>query len=52
MLLTGSLAQASAPVPCFAIDSDREYTFNRKSGRVTSLGVQLADFRYESRKVK
>ena len=36
----------------FAIDSDREYTFNKQSGRVTSLTVQLWDFRYESRKVK
>jgi predicted alpha/beta superfamily hydrolase len=36
----------------FAIDWDRECTFNRKSGRVSSLTVQLVDFRYESRKVK
>ncbi len=32
----------------FAIESDREYTFNNK----TSLTIQLSDFSYESRKVK
>lgn len=36
----------------FAIESDREYTFNRKSGRTTSLTIQLPEFSYESRKVK
>lgn len=44
--------RARADGSFFAIESDREYKFNRKSGRVTSLTVQLADFRYESRKVK
>ncbi|GFE89076.1 alpha/beta hydrolase-fold protein [Steroidobacter agaridevorans] len=44
--------RARADGSFFAIESDREYTFNKKSGRVTSLTVQLVDFRYESRKVK
>jgi hypothetical protein len=36
----------------FAIEADREYTFNKKSGRTTSLTIQLSEFSYESRKVK
>jgi predicted alpha/beta superfamily hydrolase len=36
----------------FAIESDREYTFNRKGGRTVSLTIQLPEFTYESRKVR
>jgi predicted alpha/beta superfamily hydrolase len=36
----------------FAIESDREYTFNRKGGETVSLTIQLPEFTYESRKVK
>lgn len=36
----------------FAIESDREYTFNRNSGRVKSLTIELPNFTYESLKVK
>jgi predicted alpha/beta superfamily hydrolase len=36
----------------FAIDSGRQYTFNKKSGRTSSLTVQSPEFTYESRKVK
>jgi predicted alpha/beta superfamily hydrolase len=36
----------------FAIESDREYTFNRRGGQTVSLTIQLPEFTYESRKVK
>jgi tetratricopeptide (TPR) repeat protein len=36
----------------FAIESDREYTFNRKGGRTGSLTIQLPEFTYESPKVR
>jgi predicted alpha/beta superfamily hydrolase len=36
----------------FAIDSAREYTFNKKSGRITSVSVRAPEFSYESRRVK
>jgi predicted alpha/beta superfamily hydrolase len=36
----------------FAIESDREYTFNRKAGRTVSLTIQLPEFTYESRKMR
>jgi tetratricopeptide (TPR) repeat protein len=36
----------------FAIESDREYTFNRKGGRTESLTIQLPEFAYPARKVK
>ncbi|HEY0681504.1 MAG TPA: alpha/beta hydrolase-fold protein [Steroidobacter sp.] len=36
----------------FAIDWNRNFTFNSKSGRTTSLTVELPEFSYESRKVK
>jgi predicted alpha/beta superfamily hydrolase len=44
--------RARSNVSFFAIESDREYTFNSRSDRTTSLTVQLPEFRYESRKVK
>jgi len=43
---------ARSNVSFFAIDSDREYIFNRKARRTASLTVQLPEFTYESRKVK
>lgn len=36
----------------FAMDSAREYIFNKKSGRVTSVSVSSPEFSYESRRVK
>jgi predicted alpha/beta superfamily hydrolase len=36
----------------YTMDADREYTFHKKSGRVVSATVQLAEFSYESQKVK
>lgn len=35
----------------FAIESDREYTFNRQGGRTVSLTIQLPEFVYESRRL-
>jgi hypothetical protein len=39
-------------VGVIAIESDREYTFNRKGGRTISPTIHLPEFTYESRKVR
>ena len=36
----------------FAIESDREYTFNRNGGRTTSVTIQGPELTYESRKLR
>ena len=44
--------RARSSTDFYAIGADREYTFNRQSGRIESVTVRLQDFEYRSRKVK
>lgn len=44
--------RARSDTSFFALDSDREYTFDRSGGRTVSLTIQLPEFTYQSRKVR